>query len=274
MFLLEIKKLLRNKLFLVLFLFLLIILTVDPFIVYFNAHKNPSYITTKGENPFQFWMLMNVSGLGQKVYNALFWFFPLLASTIFFFEYTSSMKELIISRSSKRNYILSKIASTFLFYFIFFVILLSYNSILTYALFPNELSYTKQYQYSVPKAETFAIIFYNISPKLMVLVFTLLNALTIALFAVFSISIQMIFKFKNFFVSLLTPIIFLYLLTFIFDSSEILMHFDIRLLIQPKLASVMVEPVTLYEYIFTFLIWILVDIGLIIISLNKNRDII
>ena len=270
----DIKKMLTNRIVQIIFIGMLIVMMLDPISVTLYAQKYAGFYEHIGANPFQFWLLMNSASWGNQVYNILFWVFPvLLTGMIYHVEQRTSMAKFLIIRKNKREYMISKIASTFVFVFIFFLLLLVINLIITFNIFSQDAPITEQYQQLVPNENTMGYILYQISPLFMAVVYTFFNALTIAIFSVFAVALQMIIKFKNRYIAIAVPVVTLYTITFIFDSVPQLLPYDIRIIIQPRSASAISELVTGRDIFLTFGIWLAVDIVLVIIGLIRNRDI-
>lgn len=269
----DIKKMLTNRIVQILFIILLIVMVFDPVSVMFYAHRYPSFYENIGANPFQFWLLMNSASWGNQAYTVLFWVFPVLVTgMIYYTEQKTSMGKFLMIRKSNRAYMTSKIFSTFLFAFAFFMVLLSINLAVTFTLFSADAPITEQYQQLVPNNGTLASVLYQVSPLFMAIVYTFFNALTISIFSVFALAIQMIAKFKNQYIAIVVPVIVLYTITFIFDSVAILLPYDMRLIIQPRSANAISGLVTGQHVLLTFGVWMLIDVVLVVIGFIRNRD--
>ena len=273
-FLSDIKKILTNKVIIIVSAVLLLMMVLDPISIYWTAGQYPDFFQSIGSNPFQFWLLMNSAGWGFAVFNVIFWSLPMLiVACIYFYERKSSVATYLMIRKSKTSYYISKVISVFTVTFLLFAILLLLNVLITYSIFPNQNSFSEQYKFYIPSEGTFAHQVYSISPFLMAVAYCLINAFVLAIIGVFYLAVQILLNFKNQYIAILLPIIIVYGLIFLFDSFTPLYHFNLSLFIQPMAASSLNEPITLNNILFTFGIWIFVDIMILIVGMIKNRDV-
>lgn len=271
----NIKKVLNNRIVIVMLLIIFAIMIIDPISVYWQATQYPDFFDTIGSNPFQFWLLMNSAGWGNTVFNILFWALPMIiVSSLFYYEQSSSVAMFSMVRKSKVSYYLSKVFVAFVSTFILFAVLLLFNLFITYMIFPNQNSFSEQYKFYIPTEGTFAYNLYSISPIFMAICYCLLNSLALAVVSVLYLGIQMLIKFKNQYIALVVPIVFVYALTFLFDSFIPLWRFNLSMFIQPMASSVLTEIITGKDIFITFLGWIFADLIIVTISLLKNRDVV
>lgn len=273
-FLSDIKKMYKSNIVRMLFIFLLAVMILDPISVYFHAGRYPEFFTQIGKNPFQFWLLMNSAGWGFTVYSTLFWALPVLVTgLIFYSEKNSSMFTLLTVRDQKIKYMLAKVAATFVFSFVFFLIILSVNLIITYAIFPVDAKFTEYYKFIVPKQGSFVYGIFQKSPFLMAITYTILNSAVIAMFSVFTLGIHMAFNFSNRYIAIVAPIIVLYVITFVFDSTVDLFQYNIRMIIQPRATSALTAVITGSSVAATLAAWGLIDMILLKIGFVRNKDV-
>lgn len=271
----DLKRILTNKITLAILLLLLAIMISDPFLIYLHAYKYPGFFENIGSNPFQFWLLINSAGVGNKIYNVVFWILPIFFSTIIFcFEQRSSIEMLSMIRESKTKYYIYKITASFLSTFLLFTVLFLINLFITYCIFPNRDLFSEQYHFYIPNEGTFGYLLYSIDPFVMAMVYGLINSLALAIISVFYFTINMLIKFKNQYVAIVAPIISLYSTSFIFDSFTSLYRYNLRLIIQPNSANALTQIIGLEDVIFTLLGWIILDLILIIIGIIRNRDVV
>lgn len=272
---LEIKKLYKNSTTKVLIFLLLFVMISDPISVRLqDLYFDGQLLCNAGKNPFQYWLLINSVSWGNILYNTLFFIFPVLISGLVLFkEKSTSMLTLQIIRCGRNSYYLNKILATFVFTFVCFFLLLSINILITYIVFPSTTEYSDYYTCLIPVQGTFAYEIFNRSSILLIFIYTLLNAGTIAIFAIFVLGIHMTFNFQNRYVALITPVIVLFIITFILDSIPSLFHYNIRLIIQPRAANAISEILTNKDIILTLAIWVFISILLIIIGLFRNKDV-
>jgi len=271
----DLKKICKNNFIPILFVFLLAVMILDPISVYIKGVQNPELFDQIGKNPFRFWLLMNSFGWGGSIYNTLFWIFPVLATGLIFYdERNSSMFTLLIIRDRKIKYMLAKVASAFVFSFGFFLLILSVNLLITYTIFPPmDAKLTEHYNFLIPKKGTFVYGIYQISPLLMAITYTILNAVVIAILSVFTLGIHMIFNLKNKYIAIVVPIIVLYVITFVFDSTADLFQYNIRMIVQPQATIALTDAITGNNVAVTLAIWVLLDIILVTIGFVRNRDV-
>lgn len=270
----DIKKLSSSTIIRVVLGAMLIIAIVDPISVYWQASAYPDFFIQIGEHPYQYWLLINSAGWGNQVYNTLFWTFPvLLTGMVYYTEHNTSVQKFLVVRGSIHKYLRAKILSTFIFTFVSFGVILLINLAVTYLVFPNNAELTLQYQYIIPSNGSFAAIIYYLSPALLAMLYSLLNALTIAVFSVITLSFHMVFSFKNKYIAIACPVIIYYAITFIFDSIPDLLTHNIRIIIQPLAASGLTRIITFEDLFITISCWFLVAIGTSVLGFVKNKDI-
>lgn len=272
-FKLDIKRLISSKIVRLVLLVLLSIAIIDPLTVLFHFSKYVDLVERIGRNPFQFWMLMNSVSWGNNLYNIMFWIVAVLFTSLIYFEdKNTSMYMLQITRGNKNKYLISKLLSTWLFSFVVMLVVLEINIIITYIVFPENMILSEYYYRLVPNEGTFVYDAFTSNPMKMVQIYTVLNAFTISIFAVFSLCIQMLIKFSNRYIALLLPVIILYGINFIFDSLPILFTYNIRMIVQPRATSALEFIITWENVLLTIGGWILVNCILIFIVFFRSRD--
>lgn len=270
----DIKKMFRSRITQVLFLIILVVMVFDPISVIWEQCRHPEVYQIIGFNSFQYWLLMHSSSWGSQVYNTLFWVFPVLTTgLIYLYEQKSSMAQFLIIRNSKYKYLFSKVYSTFLFVFIFYMLLLSINLVVTFLFLSIDAPITEQYQRLIPNMGTLGYILYKSSPITMAVAYSFFNSIAIAIFSVFILAMQMILKFKNRYIAIVAPVILLYTITYIFDSVEMLLPYDIKIIIQPRSSNAISSLVTGQHFLITFGAWLLIDFVLVVIGIMRNKDI-
>lgn len=271
-FIADFKKLYKNKIIRILFFILLILFVVEPILTKIQTVKYPwIYTESLGINPFHFWSLMGNAGIASQVYYMLNFIFPvLIAGIIYYEEYKTSVGKLLIVKRNCSLYLFSKVTSVFVFTFLFFLILLGANLIITYIIIPSEHSISLQY---IPSEGTFASDLFLKNPIYMAFFYTICNALTQAIYASFIVLIQMIVKFPNQYIAMITPVVLIYAITYFADSIVEIRQYDINIIIQPASSYAITTIVKLKDYILTFAGWICLEIILFIIGRIRNRDI-
>lgn len=269
----DINRLITSKTIIVIITLLLAIAIIDPITVsmYFSKYNDSAEII--GQNPFQFWMLMNSVSWGNNLYNIMFWIFaPLLTGLIYYEDKNTSMYTYQIIRKGKSKYLISKIFSTALFSFVLLLLVLEINIFTTYMLFPDTTVMTEYYYNLVPHEGSFVYEAFLSNPMGMIQIYTFLNALAMSLFCVFSLCINMLFNFSNRYIALLTPVIILYGITFIFDTYSELFQYNIRMILQPRAVSALSTIITWGDVYVVLGGWMLVNLVLISAVFFKLRE--
>ncbi|CAM3124195.1 hypothetical protein PASE110613_17620 [Paenibacillus sediminis] len=269
----DIKRLITDKKVLFAVLILLIIAVIDPITVTRHFTKYAGSAETIGQNPFQFWMLMNSVSWGNNLYSTVFWILAVLFTGLIYYEdKNTSLYMYQITRGGKGRYFVSKFISTGMLSFLTVLVTLEINVVMTYKLFPDTINKTEYYDRLVPHAGSFVYNAFLSNPMNMVQIYTLINALAISIFVVFSLCISMLLNFKNRYVILVTPVIILYAINYIFDSYPTLFTYDIRIILQPVAVGALTSIITWENVIIVIGGWILVDLILIGAVFYKMRD--
>ncbi|MFC6651983.1 hypothetical protein [Paenibacillus rhizoplanae] len=269
----DFKRLLLDRKVLVSILLLIIIVIVDPITVARYFSNYPGLKVTVGQNPFQFWMLINSVSWGNSLYSTIFWFLTVLFTGLIYYEDKStSMYMNQIIRGGKRQYYFSKFITTSILSFLVVLVTLEINVLMTYKLFPDTAHKTINYDFLVPQAGSFVYNAFISNPMNMVQIYTLMNALAISLFAVFSLCISMLLNLKNRYIHLILPVIILYIINYIFDSFPELFVYDIRIILQPAAVGALTDIITWENVIIVFVGWMLVNFILVGAVFYKMRD--
>lgn len=274
-FITDIKKLYNSKIVKYMLIILFFIMIVDPISVYVIHARNAIFFETIGANPFQFWLLMNSSNWGYSVYQTLFWVFPAISTGLCYYnERQSSMYEFLIIRNSRVKYYLSKAVAAFSVTLLNFFVLLSLNILVTYSIFRKDAPMTVQYRYLIPYEGMFSYVFYKMNPLYMVILYTFLNALAIALLTLFALAVHEILILENRYVALLFPFILLYLINYVVSlllSSNL--NYNFRVIIQPRAASAITNTISGKDVLLVFTLMLVVDLILLAVGYIRNREV-
>ncbi|WP_281883660.1 hypothetical protein [Paenibacillus sp. YYML68] len=272
-FRIDLKRLMTSKQVIATVMLLLVIAIGDPITVYMQFSKDIGTAQTIGQNPFQFWMLMNSVSWGNNVYNMLFWIIAvLLTGLIYYDDINTSMYMYQIIRKNKNQYLFSKFLSTGLFSFVILLSVLEINLFVTYMLFPDTMVMTEYYNFLVPQENSFVYTTFMSNPINMAHIYSLLNALAMSTFVIFSLCMSMLFKISIRYVALLVPVITLYGISFIFDSFPILFSYNIRMILQPRAVSALTTIITWDNVITVIGGWIIMNLLFISIIYFRSRD--
>ena len=128
----QIKQKTKSRIIQIMFGLLVIVMVADPITTYIHFVNYPESANRIGQNAYQYWILMNSANWGCSLYYNLFWFFPVLITGLIpYFESRTNLDKLLISRNSRRKYLVSNFVSIFLFSFFYFTILLLINLLVT-----------------------------------------------------------------------------------------------------------------------------------------------
>ncbi|MFD1908118.1 hypothetical protein ACFSQ7_35185 [Paenibacillus rhizoplanae] len=133
---------------------------------------------------------------------------------------------------------------------------------MTYKLFPDTAHKTINYDFfGATGREVLCIMLFISNPMNMVQIYTLMNALAISLFAVFSLCISMLLNLKKIGIfTLFLPVIILYIINYIFDSFPELFVYDIRIILQPAAVGALTDIITWEKCNNRFFVgWMLVN---------------
>lgn len=265
----DLKKMFRSKSICTVFILLAVIMVADPILSRISADRNDNWGACI--NPYLFSITMNPYGAGSDLYNRAFWLLPaLLSNLLLYTEQITSMEKLLIARGSRFSYYFSKMAAVFLFSFCYILSLLLLNLGIVCAAFPGrEVNPSLVF---APIPGTFSYSAFQISPIFASLVYGILNALAIALLALFCTALSLCIKFPNPYVAAIVPPVAYFLILLVIDSSGARLHYSMRIVVQPMAAAVLATPITLRQMICSFLIWVFLDLALVGIGMLRRRD--
>lgn len=266
-FLMDLKNLIKNKIILITTLFLLIIMIIDPISIFINVLRFDFH-----NNMYHYWLLMNSANFGGEFFNTLFYIFPIVfTGMIYFNEDKSSVKKMLLIRSKKIKYYISKWLSVIIFVFILFMILLLTNLLLTNVLFLNNPHGVDPML--IPSKTSFAYELFILDPIYVCLFYTFMNALIMALLTGFCVGLHMVVKFPNIYIAMIVPIIIMFVVNFIFDSQALLRSYSINLNRQPAASYAMSVEFSFEHFFTTVGILFVIDILLLIVGLIRNRNV-
>ncbi len=273
-FLTDVKKIYQSKIVICMLIIMLFIMIADPISVIIINSQYAGFFEEIGANPFQFWLLMNSSSWGSNIYYTLLLVLPVISTgLVFYHDRQTSVYEFSITRNSKKSFFIAKVASVFLTSFINFFILLSINILVTYCIFSSNAPKTEQYQYLIPQKQMFSFALYQKDPLVMIFFYVFLNALVIALYTVLVLGIHTVIRLKNSYLALLIPYIIIFLVSY--AISLLLknhMNWNLKIIIQPRAASVLIDTITVGNVLISILFFFLFDAIVLGIGYIRNRD--
>ena len=271
----EYKMLIRIPYFRIFLLIILTIMVVDPLSVRIHAIMDPALLEYAGYNPFQFWLLINSVNWGNLVYNTLFWIFPsVIATASLYIERDTVYYLAKIKSYGRKRYYITKTITVFLFSFAYFLAALVINIAITYVVFWGHWEQTDYFAKMVPLDGTFSYVFYTHGQLVFAVFYAVLNSLTIALFSMLCVTINFIYRFKNMYLATIVPSLLLYAITFIFDSSQELVQYNIRTIIQPRAVSALDSIISSENVIITLSVWSILILGYTVYGIYKYKDLI
>lgn len=265
-FLTDIKKIYSNKFIRIMILLLFILAVVDPILSYIEPMNAI-------ENPYEFWLLLNSSGIGFKIYRIFIYIFPIISTGLIYFEErNTSLCGILLTKVSRGKYFCSKVFAVFLTTFINFLIPLLLNVLITYMLFDANALETDLFKGVIPQHGMFCEYLFLKNPIYSCILYCVLNAFSEALLAVLVLLIHMVYKFNNrfitFFVSFITLCLSTDVVSKVFGSK-----YDFPFIIQPMAAASCNITMTTLNVITTYIMFILI-LGIIgLIAIRRNKDI-
>lgn len=268
---LEMKKLYKNRIIQIMFLFMLFVAVFEPILIIYERHLYPLAFEQFGNQPYQYWIL-TAGRIGFQVYFMLLFVIPVIyTGFVFFSEKSSSVFEFSVIRSGRKIYFISKVFATFFTAFLSIFLILLINIIIIFVSCPLNAQITEQYKLMVPVKQSFSFIFFQASPFIAAVFYAFINALAIALFAVFVLGMHLIFDFKRMYLAFAVPLISLYAINYI--STFLLdLRFSIKRILQPLTASFN-DASAAYDVVITYIAFFLLDAIILGIGWRKNRDI-
>ena len=108
----------------------------------------------------------------------------------------------------------------------------------------------------------------------MMLGYTFLNAAALALFSLFTLALQMMFRFPNIYVAIIVPIVVLFLFSYGMDAFPWLFHYNMRMLLQPMAATALSEILSAQDLAITFGGWAVIDAILLFLGVHRRREVV
>lgn len=273
---LEIKKIYSNKIFKWIYGGMATVFVCDPITTFILCQKQSGFAETIGRNSFQYWLLMNSSGWGHAIYFMLFLIFPIISTGfVYFYERKGTVFISAISKASRKKYFLDKALASFIATFLNFIFLFLLNLLITYLLFEENV-FTEQYYYCVPQKGSFAVVFYNMSPFIMGIVYSIMNALIQGILAIWALVIQMIGKFKKIYTAFAVPCVVLYIMEYIIgliSETLCISKYNPLIFIQPQAASSLNEIIKGYHILISITVMLIITAIFFVIGMKRNEDI-
>ncbi len=269
-FKLDLKRLLHNRIIQIVCLALLAMAVINPLIQKGMFIRYDIGVSI-GAHPF------NYAGFEDTVTLMRFFFamlpvFPVFWGGILYYEESkSSIRGFLVVRGKRTAYFLSKACSVFLVSLLTFLAVLFINIGIVYMLFPTSGKINEAF---IPMSGTFAEILFEKSPLLLTVFYVFCYALTIALFSVFILGLQMCIRFPNRYIAMIAPVVILYIIIFILDSFVSIRAYDINIIIQPASSYAVTTIIKGWDYLITFVGWGVIDVILFGVGLLRNRDVI
>lgn len=257
----DIKKICKNRLFLLTITLLVVCAVIDPLLM---GHRYEVY-----ENPYHWWMFMN-TGTGSTVFNTLYWFIPaLLTGLIFFDERNSTIYGVLITKGKRSSYFISKGLSLFLVTFVSLACIFLLNLFLTYTICPANVPID---DFLIPKVDSFAYPLFQKSPLIMAIVYNVLHAFALALLSVLYFCLQMVLKIKNKYLAIIIPSLLMYAANYTMQITGNL-RYSLTMLLQPMAASASSETLNKDCLVLVLGSFALATLVCFIAGARRNRDV-
>lgn len=250
------------------FVILTIISIMDIISTYFSQLRFVSDTSQISASWYVF--LENSESLIRGFY---FVFIPILAILPFGLQYydekNSKYKEYLISKGSRKAYYLSKFIISFVSGFITIFIFLIVNYIIVHIIYPNNFILGGTFLEPDSGAFLEKIFYSNIN--LYEFIYIVINSLIGGILSILSLSLSMMFNYKNGFLVIAVPfIIYIVQSVVLFFFNP---HYDINQIIQPATRYGFTNPITSNHIITILLIWFILSVILFVIGYKKERDI-
>ena len=266
----DIQKTCKSPLFLVMAGILAFIMIADPISVFIERSQHGGSM-----EPYCYFLLMNTVSWGANIYYTLYWLFPvLLPGQLTFQEYNSSFLPFSSIRVKQVKYYTSKIITAFIITSSVVLLLNLLNIGIVWLLFPGDAEMTRLFLSLQPDAESFARNLFEINPLLVALLFAFINSIGLGIWSIFAVGLQILFKFRKIYTAIAIPFAVLYIVTLIFDRTEVLLPFDLKLIAQPATTYALSNPPQLWQMGVCLFGWLIIGIIVSIIGIFRNRDVI
>lgn len=264
----DIKQLFKRNTTKYFYILLITITILDTIYTYYTESKFFQNTSEMSVNWYVF--LENGASIVRTFY---FLFIPILAVLPFglqyYYEKSSKYREYLIIRGSKESYYLSKFIISFMVGFFTIFIPLIVNYIIVHIIYPNTCILGGIFLN--PDSGAFLeSIFYN-NVNLYQFIYIIINSLVSGILSLLSLSLCMIFYYKNQFLVIAVPFIMVTIQSVVLFFFNI--HYDIMNIIQPATRYALVDPITSNNVIITLLLWFMLVIILFFIGYRKERDI-
>lgn len=271
-FITDVKSMVRSTAFRVFFLASAAVMVLDPFTMYFVLGNSKDYFEDLGTNFYRHWILMNYSW-GNHLFCSMFYAIPcILTGLVYYHEQKSSVRDLMVTRGTWKQYFLSKIFSQVLFAFFALLFLFVLNGIVTAIFFPVNGPLKMDYLDITPIKESFAYPLFVKNPMLVVVVYWFLVAAALALLSLNAMAIATVVRFKNIYLALLVPFVI-----YSFVSPQVSKYVDwkysLLIMMQPSATWGVTDLYTSWgDWGVIFGALILADIVLLAIGYRKGRE--
>lgn len=171
---------------------------------------------------------------GNRLFCSLFFAIPcILPGLVYYHEQKSSVRDLLVTRGTWKQYFLSKVFAQILTAFFTLLLLFVINGIVTGIFFPVNGPLIMDQVDITPIKESFAYSLFVKSPMLVVLIYWFLVAAALALLSLNTMAILSVIHFKNIYLTLLVPFV-VYTLGDMLISKYIDWKYSLLIMIQPR----------------------------------------
>lgn len=271
-FITDIKSMVRSTSFRIFFLVSAVVMILDPVTMYFVLGNSKGYFEELGTNFYRHWILMNYSW-GNKLFCSLFFAIPcILTGLIYYQEQKSSVRDLLVTRGTWKQYFLSKVFAQVLTAFFALLLLFAINGIVTGIFFPVNGPLIMDQLDITPIKESFAYPLFVKNPMLVVVAYWFLVAFALALLSLNAMAMSALIRFKNIYLALLAPFV-----VYSVASPQVDKYMDwkysLLVMMQPSATWGATELHTnWYDWGVIFGVLILADVVLLALGYRKGRE--
>lgn len=271
-FITDIKSMVRSTSFQLLFFVSAVVMILDPITMYFVLGNSKGYFEELGTNFYRHWILMNYSW-GNRLFCSLFFAIPcILPGLVYYHEQKSSVRDLLVTRGTWKQYFLSKVFAQILTAFFTLLLLFVINGIVTGIFFPVNGPLIMDQVDITPIKESFAYSLFVKSPMLVVLIYWFLVAAALALLSLNTMAILSVIHFKNIYLTLLVPFV-VYTLGDMLISKYIDWKYSLLIMMQPSATWSVTDLYTSWSnWGVIFGVLILADVVLLLIGYRKGKE--
>jgi hypothetical protein len=264
----DLKQIFKRKATKFFFIILLIITIADTFYTLWTQSK--FFMSISEMSATWYVHLENSDSIIRGFY---FSFMPIFAALPFgaqyYYEKDSDYRKYLISRGNRRSYFLSKYVMSFIAGFVTIFIFLIINYILVHLIYPN--NFMLGGTFLKPDSGAFLESLFYKNVHLYEFFYIIINSIVGGIISLLSLSLCMLFNYKNVFLVIAVPFIIYTIQSVLFFFIN--PHYDIMQVIQPHTRFALVNPINTYHVVISIMMWFILANLFFLIGYRKERDI-